>query len=428
MTAPSGAWLLFDRERRPPVALPVPRQACLGLTRAVLFSVDDPPSLPGVADKVAWRSVWSCLGDAPSVAVCATVWGAGEATPARPLSKWVAESLVLADDVRSGRAAGAGFVTEDDWERYVAAVCPSPIGVGGPLRLDEIGGEVGRTLLAAIRSGSEHPAWREGPPSVAEPALEALVLRDAVLAAVARGAFAGRFDAAVGEARLSAMRELAYGAGHEINNPLANIAARAQALLVEESDPERRRRLATIVDQAFRARDMIGGLMLFARPPKPRPGRVELGRLVEGVIEAARPLANARWIRFEFSPCPTALDAWVDDAHIAEAVRALVVNALEAVDHGGRVAIAVEAAGGDACEIGIVDDGPGMDDETLQRAFDPFFSGREAGRGIGLGLSKAWRLVEVNGGAVTAMSRPGQGTRVTVRLPRSSDGLVAAAR
>jgi signal transduction histidine kinase len=58
-----------------------------------------------------------------------------------------------------------------------------------------------------------------------------------------------------------------------------------------------------------------------------------------------------------------------------------------------------------------------MDAETLRRAFDPFFSGREAGRGIGLGLPKAWRLLTVGGGTIEVESRPGRGTRVTVRLP-----------
>lgn len=61
------------------------------------------------------------------------------------------------------------------------------------------------------------------------------------------------FEQAVADARMESMRELAYGAGHEINNPLANIAARAQSLLIGEVDGERRKRLATVVDQAFRA-------------------------------------------------------------------------------------------------------------------------------------------------------------------------------
>ena len=102
-----------------------------------------------------------------------------------------------------------------------------------------------------------------------ETVVETSLLKEAVATAEMHQGMATRFEERVAEARLEALRELAYGAGHEINNPLANIAARAQALLLDEREPERRRRLATIVDQAFRARDMIGGLMLFARPPKP---------------------------------------------------------------------------------------------------------------------------------------------------------------
>jgi signal transduction histidine kinase len=66
-----------------------------------------------------------------------------------------------------------------------------------------------------------------------------------------------------------------------------------------------------------------------------------------------------------------------------------------------------------------------MDDATIRRAFDPFFSGREAGRGAGLGLSKAWRFIEASGGSVVLSSRVGVGTTVTVRLPRRVPGKVA---
>jgi signal transduction histidine kinase len=66
-----------------------------------------------------------------------------------------------------------------------------------------------------------------------------------------------------------------------------------------------------------------------------------------------------------------------------------------------------------------------MDDATIRRAFDPFFSGREAGRGAGLGLSKAWRFIEASGGSVVLSSRVGVGTTVTVRLPRRVSGKVS---
>jgi hypothetical protein len=235
-------------------------------------------------------------------------------------------------------------------------------------------------------------------------------------AAVSDSAFA----AALAEARLEALREFAYGAGHEINNPLANIAARAQALLVDEQDPERRRRLATIVDQAFRARDMIGGLMVFARPPRPQPAATPLAEIVRSVIEPLQATAAARGLRLENAPAPTPLEVLVDAGQAVEALRAVVLNAIEAVEDGGRVTIGVREAG-EAVEVEVADDGRGMDAATLRRAFDPFFSGREAGRGIGLGLPKAWRLVELNGGTVAVDSRPGGGTRVALTLPRCTE-------
>src|SRR5262245_21085375 len=76
------------------------------------------------------------------------------------------------------------------------------------------------------------------------------------------------FEARLEREKLAGLMELAYGAGHEINNPLANIAARAQTLLEDERDPERRRKLQAIHRQAMRAHEMIADLMLFARPPK----------------------------------------------------------------------------------------------------------------------------------------------------------------
>jgi signal transduction histidine kinase len=77
----------------------------------------------------------------------------------------------------------------------------------------------------------------------------------------------------------------------------------------------------------------------------------------------------------------------------------------------------METGGG--CEVTVADDGRGMSFEAARRAFDPFYSGREAGRGAGLGLSKAWRLVEASGGTMLLDSRPGQGTRVSILLPEA---------
>ena len=277
-------------------------------------------------------------------------------------------------------------------------------------RLAELAGRFRAAVVAETRSGQ--------PPASRGERLEAGMLIDALAAAEAHHALTTRFEARVAEARLESLRELAYGAGHEINNPLANIAARAQALLIDEREPERRRRLATIVDQAFRARDMIGGLMLFARPPKPEPTETTVDELLRPVVESLAPRAAARAVRLEYSAAPAPVRLFVDPTQVGEAVRMLAVNALEAVDEGGRVHL--EAAGSAAvpwARIMVADDGPGMDSETAARACDPFFSGRDAGRGIGLGLPKARRLIESSGGSLAIESRPGRGTRCLIDLP-----------
>jgi signal transduction histidine kinase len=161
---------------------------------------------------------------------------------------------------------------------------------------------------------------------------------------------------------------------------------------------------------------MFGGLMVFARPPRPTPVDVDVHDVLRPVVEAARPVAEAKRVRLDYSPPPRPVAVRVDAAQVAEAVRAVVANAVEAVNEGGRVVIEA-TSDADGCQVTVADDGPGMDGDAARRAFDPFYCGRDAGRGIGLGLPKALRLIESNGGGLAVESRPGEGTRVVVRLP-----------
>jgi signal transduction histidine kinase len=322
------------------------------------------------------------------------------------------------------RALVAGMVA--DRERLAVAwqLAGEDPAVAAWLSADGIGGEPRATLAEPGQCRHVVTRLRQALVESARPAplrsdsAAASLLLDALAAAEAHHALAARFEERVSEARLESLRELAYGAGHEINNPLANIAARAQALLLDEREPERRRRLATIVDQAFRARDMIGGLMLFARPPKPELAETTIEDMIRPVIEGLASRAAARAIRLEYSPAPVPVRLRVDATQVGEALRMLAVNAVEAVDDGGRVHF--ESWGdavGPRARIILEDDGPGMSPEAAARACDPFFSGREAGRGIGLGLPKARRLIESSEGSLVIESRPGRGTRCIVDLP-----------
>lgn len=367
--------------------------------------------LPGAESLLTlWGRLLSAAGgndapggsSTPSTGTDGAAWSRVRPGPSRSASMPL---LILARDLVTGSLPAD--VIEIDEVSWLAWAARGPVAVD-PFAQGAIWGE-------RLRGGDVPMPGRTGASPLTA---EGGDLLGVVRLAADQAHLSMAFQDALGEARLEAIRELAYGAGHEINNPLANIATRAQTLLLDERDPERRRRLATIVDQAFRARDLIGGLMLFARPPRPHRALTDVDRMVSAVVDLLAPLAAQRGARLDYGPSPEPLAVTVDRAQVEESLRAVVGNALEAVGDGGQVTVTVSAGRHPgACELMVTDDGPGMDSATLRRVFDPFFSGREAGRGAGLGLSKAWRFLEANGGTIEIESRAGRGTRVLISLP-----------
>jgi signal transduction histidine kinase len=220
--------------------------------------------------------------------------------------------------------------------------------------------------------------------------------------------------------KLDALKELAYGASHEINNPLANIAARAQTLLRDETHPERRRALEAIHQQAIRAHEMIADLMLFARPPELVIGEVDLVQLVRDVVESLVVELQERQIELAVTTPEESLVIQADGEQLTVAIQALCVNAIEAIGRDGNVIITVGAGKGDAV-VEIADTGPGISPEIREHIFDPFFSGREAGRGLGFGLSKCWRIVTEHRGDIEVESAVGDGAKFRILLPNSRD-------
>jgi signal transduction histidine kinase len=227
--------------------------------------------------------------------------------------------------------------------------------------------------------------------------------------------------------KLDALAEFAAGAGHEINNPLTVISGRAQLLLREETDPERQHALALISAQAMRVYEMIADMMLFARPPRPEVQSVELLKLVDAVVTDLLPGAERQGTAIGRIGDPGAIVIEADPVQINVALRAICQNALEALGSGGHVWIDVER-GADVAEgqegtpvpwvkIHVRDDGPGIKPEEHRHLFDPFYSARQAGRGLGLGLSKAWRIVTNHGGRIEVASEPGHGATFAVVLP-----------
>lgn len=219
-------------------------------------------------------------------------------------------------------------------------------------------------------------------------------------------------------AKLDAMKELAYGASHEINNPLANIALRAQTLLKREDDADKRKALEAMHRAAMRAHEMISDLMLFARPPKLACERLDAREVVKAVVEELGPRAAELGVALSTQSPEDPVACVADSGQLIVALRALVENSIDAMGQGGEVAVSVDIdADGQAVCVRVSDNGPGVPAEIQPHVFDPFFSGREAGRGLGFGLSKCWRIVTEHGGEVELKSPPGGGTIATIRLP-----------
>jgi signal transduction histidine kinase len=215
--------------------------------------------------------------------------------------------------------------------------------------------------------------------------------------------------------KLEAMAEFAAGAGHEINNPLTVISGRAQLLLAEETDPERRHALALISAQAMRVYEMIADMMLFARPPRPELQSVELGKLVDEIIEEVKK-GTGSISRIGASE-PVTVQA--DPVQVNVVLRAICQNALEATGGGGHIEIGIEQNPREV-HIRIQDDGPGISPDERRHIFDPFFSARQAGRGLGLGLSKAWRIITNHGGRIEVESQSNRGATFVVVFPREN--------
>jgi signal transduction histidine kinase len=216
-------------------------------------------------------------------------------------------------------------------------------------------------------------------------------------------------------AKLAALAEFAAGAGHEINNPLTVIVGRAQLLFRGETDPERRRDLAVIIAQAMRITEMIADLRLFAACPEMERQLVDVAALLRQTVESLQPAAEEQQTTLAYTSS-TMLLVSGDPAQLTVAVRALLQNALDAVASGGRVDVAASLTEGEV-RIAVSDDGPGILPEQLPHIFEPFYSARQAGRGIGMGLSKCWRIVTGHGGHIVAQSQPGRGAVFTICLP-----------
>jgi signal transduction histidine kinase len=235
-----------------------------------------------------------------------------------------------------------------------------------------------------------------------------------------------RSDQLLRSQRLANVGFLAAGVAHEINNPLSAISMAAEAVemrLCQRDDADSTdareilRRVAMIRRESLRCGEITARLLDFSRADRGQRSTVDLAQLIREVLDMVRHLGkfSDRTIEFE---CERMITAEVSEAQIRQVILNLVANGLQATEPGGLVRVRLQEQV-DTVIVAVEDNGCGMDAETQQQVFDPFFSNQQSGRGTGLGLSIIHRIVEDHGGTVTPFSAgTGQGSTFHVRLPR----------
>jgi two-component system, sporulation sensor kinase E len=228
--------------------------------------------------------------------------------------------------------------------------------------------------------------------------------------------------------KMSSIGVLATGVAHEINNPLTSVAGYAEALLRRFRDEpalcsdnrlnDFPKYLEVIVREAHHCKGIIGGLLNFGRKSDGLNHTVNLNGLVQETLELIRHQPNYGELEVAVELNKNMPAILGDPSALRQVFMNLLINACHAIKDGGKVEISTNYSDKDRTVIVQVrDTGCGIAHDLIDRIWDPFFTTKEVGKGIGLGLALSYNIVKRHGGEISVKSNAGEGSQFTVRLP-----------
>ncbi len=238
--------------------------------------------------------------------------------------------------------------------------------------------------------------------------------------------------------KMEAIGQLTGGVAHDFNNLLTVVVGSLDLALRRCDDPQILRLLRNAIQAAERGASLTAQLLAFSRRQRLSPVAIDINRVLEGMgdmlarsigphVQVEMDLDNALW------------PALADPTQLEVMILNLAINARDAMPEGGRLRILTRNVGtvpaflaselqrGEYVQLSVADDGTGMAPEVVSRAFEPFFTTKDHGKGTGLGLAQLYGFAKQSGGAARIESKLGEGTTVSLYLPRSQTDFVEEA-
>jgi len=219
--------------------------------------------------------------------------------------------------------------------------------------------------------------------------------------------------------RLATLGQLAAGVAHEVNNPLGAVLMYTHLVLEDLEDKDsRRNNLEKAVAEASRCRDIVKGLLDFARQTEPKVEQRDLNETLERTLGLVEKQALFQNVKITKDFCSSLPEIFIDVGQMQQVFTNIVLNAAEAMEGKGELTVATRMAGdNEHIEIELSDTGCGIPAENQEKIFDPFFTTKEVGRGTGLGLAVSHGIIAKHRGTIEVKSEPGEGTTFIIRLP-----------
>jgi signal transduction histidine kinase len=232
----------------------------------------------------------------------------------------------------------------------------------------------------------------------------------------AEQALRGAQEQLVRQERMSVLGQLAGGVGHELRNPLGAIknAAYFLNMALEKPEPEVGETLQILEKEVTTAERIISSLLDFARPRPPSRRKVEVNGLLEETLSNVSMPENGEVVRRLDEALPAILG---DPDQLRQVFGNIILNAIQAMPEGGKLAVTSEAPSPGWVAVSITDTGEGILEENVEKVFEPLFTTKAKGIGLGLALTKT--LVEGHGGSIEVQSEVGKGSTFRVKLPVS---------